>query len=275
MRRLCVATAVLFLSLAFTGPVVADAIGTGCECFTTASPGTQVQIPNFAATFPGCTTGSSPDGIVSLVGCPGGVPCHGCLNAVVITSTDAHGTPVDPNSTHGVNTSESCPPTVDTVVCRNNVATFTSVGESHPITTELVELSLCSTGCPIVCPGGVSYSVRVGKNGSQPTGTTNFTATGFAPSLSGTTTLGTVPGLPAGHFPVNFNLTFPRCDAPGSIGPVPGSIDFTVHHGGFTKSTILSMSSVWQQALLAGLLIVLTAWFLVARRRRTSGEKVS
>jgi hypothetical protein len=194
------------------------------------------------------------------------VDCHGCTNALIITNTDAHGTPVDPNSAHKVNTSSYCPPTVDTVVCRTNGASFTSPGENHPIGTQLVELSLCSNGCPITC-GAATYKIKVTADGAQPTGSTTFTATSFSPSLSGTTSLT--------HFPVNYKVELIRCDQPGSLSPVTGSIDFVQHNGGFSKNVNGSMSSVWQQAVLGGLLITLTAWFLVARRRRVGGEEAS
>ena len=43
MRKLCVALAVVCLSLAFTCPAVAQTIDLGVDCWVTQSPGTQVR----------------------------------------------------------------------------------------------------------------------------------------------------------------------------------------------------------------------------------------
>jgi hypothetical protein len=48
------------------------------------------------------------------------------------------------------------------------------------------------------------------------------------------------------------------------------SIVFTQHTGTFTVNTpIFPIMNVWVQFLLAALLIALTAWFLISRRRRS------
>lgn len=249
----------------------------GCDCYVTSTPGTQIEIPALASYFPGCTIiePDPPPRIVQMQGKPLSPPYPGpCGNADLIW-VNPHGTPVAPNDNHKVGQTRRDPPGVDTVVCRTTPGTFDTPGSTQDIPIEMLQLSLTSNSCPIIVRcGGIDQTWRVNAthNGAQTPGAAHFVASSVTPSITGSIDLTSLP--------VNFKLDFERCDAPGTQGPINGlSLTFQDETPGSPDGNFVSPGTIikpamnrWLEIVLAGILLAMAAWFLIARRRSFTGR---